>query len=314
MEPHRSRAEARYRDAERALWRSLGAEPAEHRIHLATIRSTVRVQEVGQGDPIVFIHGASTSGTSWASLSARLPDVRCLIVDRPGTGLSDPWVRPIRDAASLKAVAREFLPDLLDALGLERVAVISTSFGGLFAFHGALAAPGRVSRIVEFGWSAGAPLPRMPLAMRLGAVPVLGALSTRLPVNERSVRAMFRAVGLREAIDAGLVSDEAIRAYAALLAHTDTLRNELRLARGLVSPLRGVDPGVNLTEAERAAITIPVRFIWGDRDVFGGIDVARPFVASFPDSSLRIVPGAGHSPWMDAPDLAADLVRQALAD
>ena len=288
--------------------------PTECRVRLARLGSEVRVQELGSGAPVVFLHGASTSGTSWASLAALLPDIRCLIVDRPGTGLSAPWVDPIRDAAALKTVARHFLPELLDALGLDRVAVIATSFGGLFAFHGALAAPGRVSRIVEFGWSAGAPLRRMPLAMRLGAVPILGSLSTRFPVNERSVRAMFRAVGLREAVDAGIVSDEAIRAYAALLAHTDTLRNELQLARGLVSPLRGLDASVSLTEAERAAITIPTRFIWGDQDVFGGIDVARPFAGSFTDSSLRIMAGAGHSPWMDAPDLAADLVRQALAD
>lgn len=281
---------------------------------LATLGSAVRVQELGDGPPVIFLHGASTSGSSWASLVARLPSVRCLVVDRPGTGLSPPFATPIRDASALTAVARRFLPDLLDGLGLERASLVATSFGGFLAFHAALAAPQRVSRIVEFGWPAGAPLGRMPWAMRLGSLPLLGGLSTRLPVNERSVRAMFRAVGLREAIEAGKVSPEAIRAYAALLGHTDTMRNELALGRAVVSPWRGPDRQLLLSEGERRSIHPPVRFLWGELDAFGGPAIARAFVEPFPDVKLEIVAGAGHSPWMDDPDLAARLTLRSLAD
>lgn len=306
--------ESRYREAERDVWRSLGVEPLEHRVHLPTVASTVRVQEIGRGDPVLFIHGASTSGTSWASLVARLDGYRCLVVDRPGTGLSEPMGRRIRDAADLRAIGRSLVPELLDGLGIDRAAVVATSFGGFFAFHGAMAAPDRIIRIVEFGWAAGAPLGRMAWALRLGSVPVLGWLSTRLPANERTVHAMFRAIGMREAMDSGQVSKEAVRAYAALLNETPTLRNEIALGRAVVSPVRGLDPRLLLTKAERRAIPQPVRFIWGDHDAFGGIDVARGFSDGFPDAKLEIVRGAGHSPWMDDAGLAADLTRRALTD
>jgi pimeloyl-ACP methyl ester carboxylesterase len=206
------------------------------------------------------------------------------------------------------------LPDVLDGLGLDAAVVVATSFGGYFAFRGALAEPGRVRRIVEFGWSLGAPLGRMPWAMRLGTVPVLSGLATRMPVNARAVRSMFQAVGLRQPIDAGQISSEAIRAYAALLNDTDTMRNEQELGRALVSPLRGIDRGLQLSETERASIRQPVRFIWGDGDVFGGPDIARDFVRPFPDARLEIVPGAGHSPWMDDAELAAALVKRFLED
>jgi len=245
---------------------------------------------------------------------ASLPDHRCLVVDRPGTGLSDPFRDPIRDVGSLLAVARGFLPELLDGLGLAAAPVVATSFGALFAFHGALAVPERLPRIVEFGWPAVAPLGRMPWAMRLGSLPILGSIPARLPVNERIVRSMFRGIGLREAIDAGSVSEEAIRAYAALLNETDTLRNELALGRGFLSPLRGLDPGLVLSPAERASIRQPVRFLWGDHDAFGGASIARAFVAPFPDARLEIMPGAGHSPWMDDAEASAQQLRRALAD
>lgn len=272
------------------------------------------MQEVGHGDPLLLLHGASTSGTSWASLVARLTDFHCLVVDRPGTGLSEPMGRRIRDASDLRATADSFVPELLDGLGIPGAAVVATSFGGLFAFRGALASPKHVARIIEFGWSAGAPLPRMPLVMRLGSLPVLGSLSARVPANERAVRVMFRAAGMREAMDAGHVSHEAVRAYAALINETATLRNEIALGRAVVSPLRGIDPRLFLTAEERRSIRQPVRFIWGDRDVFGGIEIAREFAAAFPDARLEIVAGAGHSPWMDDADVAADLTRRALVD
>jgi pimeloyl-ACP methyl ester carboxylesterase len=308
------RAEDRYRHAERDVWRSLGLEPSERSVHLATVGSTVRVQEVGHGEPLLFLHGASTSGTSWASLVARLTDFRCLVVDRPGTGLSEPMGRKVRDASDLRAIADRFVADLLDALDIRGAAVVATSFGGLFAFRGALASPAHVTRIIEFGWSAGAPLARMPLVMRLGSLPVLGSLSARVPVNERAVRVMFRAVGMREAMDAGHVSSEAVRAYAALINETATLRNEIALGRAVISPLRGIDPRLFLTEDERRSIRQPVRFIWGDRDVFGGIQIAREFAAAFPDARLEVVAGAGHSPWMDDADVAAELTRRWLTD
>src|SRR4051812_45396768 len=80
--------EGLFREAEQRLWKWAGASPTEHRLQLERNGVTVRVQELGAGPPVVFVHGANTSGCSWAALSARLPGFRCLILDRPGTGLS----------------------------------------------------------------------------------------------------------------------------------------------------------------------------------------------------------------------------------
>jgi pimeloyl-ACP methyl ester carboxylesterase len=70
--------EQRYREAE---WAHAGAFPAESRIRFARSGVHVRVQEVGSGPPVLFIHWGPNSGSTWAGLTALLPDFRCLIVD-----------------------------------------------------------------------------------------------------------------------------------------------------------------------------------------------------------------------------------------
>lgn len=301
--------EARYRAAEEGLWASLGVAPSERRVRLPRIGTEVRVQELGAGPPVLFIHGASTCGTSWADLAARLPDMHCLLLDRPGTGLSDPLDPPIRGVADLVAFADTLVVDVLDGLGVESAHLVTTSFGGFFGFRAALAAPDRICRIVEFGWSAGARLGRVPLPLRLGGTPPLGRLLSHLPTSDATVRRLFRGIGLREAVDAGRVSTEAIRAYGALLRETDTMRNEVEIGNCFLSTARRGDPRLVLSEADRGRISAPVRLVWGESDPYGGPDIARGFAAAFPVATLELVPGVGHAPWMDDAEQAARQAR-----
>src|SRR5690349_13099458 len=112
----------RYRAAEARLWRSLGVEPGESRVPLSALGTSVRVQQLGDGPPLLFVHGGSTSGTSWADLAAALPDRRCLLLDRPGTGLSE-TPRAVPDIAELAAMADRLIPDVLDGLDIGDVDV-----------------------------------------------------------------------------------------------------------------------------------------------------------------------------------------------
>ena len=97
----------------------------------------VRVLELGDGPPVVFVHGASNAGTSWAPLAARLPACRCLLVDRPGAGLSPPLAERLTDMARFDAFAAALLVDVLDETGIPAAAVVGTSFGGYFLLRGA---------------------------------------------------------------------------------------------------------------------------------------------------------------------------------
>jgi pimeloyl-ACP methyl ester carboxylesterase len=306
--------EAAYREAEGRLWASLGVVPRERRVRLAGLGCAVRVQAVGNGKPVLFIHGASTAGTSWATLAAALDDRTCLLVDRPGTGLSEPLDRTPRNAVEMNALASRLLPELLDALDLDCAAVVATSLGGFFAFRGAIAAPDRVSRLVEIGWTPAAITPSVPMVMRVGSVPLLGHVLAALPASTTTVRRLFAQIGLREALAAGRVSEEAIDAYAALLNHTPTMQLELALGRAMVSPIRGIDRRLALTPREQQTLRMPILVAWGDHDPFGSLDVARAFVRGFPNADLVELPGVGHAPWMDDAGMVATHIRSFISD
>jgi pimeloyl-ACP methyl ester carboxylesterase len=301
--------EARYREAERRLWASFGVTPTERRARLGRSGLTVRVQEVGQGPAVVLIHGASNSGASWAGLVARLDGFRCVLLDRPGCGLSDPVGSRFDSLESLGAFADALVVDLLDGMGLASAHLVATSFGGYLALRAAAAHPERVGRIVEFGWTFGAPVAGLPLLMRLATVPAVGRMMTAVPPNERAVRAMFKRIGLRQALAAGRVSPEAVGCYLALLRDTDTMRNELRAGPRLIRPFRGMDERGLLPAGLLASLHTPVYFLWGEEDPFGDPAIARRFVAQLPNAELELLAGAGHAVWMDDPGRAAATVR-----
>jgi len=296
--------EARFREAEQAMWASVGVTPTESRVRLESTGLTLRIQEAGQGTPVVFLHGASNSGTSWADLVARLDGFRCLMVDRPGSGLSEPFPRPFEDLATFEAANDAFVPELLDALELERAHVVATSAGGYPTLRTAALKPERLDRVVLFGWTLGAPTSAMPLVMRLATVPWIGRLMTKMPASEGAVRAMFKQIGLREALEAGRVSQEAIDSYRALLNHTDTMRNELQAGPRMIT-LKGMDEQIYLPDDLLARIQTPIYFLWGTEDPFGDADVARTFTAKIPTAELELLPEAGHAVWLDDPDKAA---------
>ncbi len=63
----------------------------------------MRVLEVGEGVPVLFVHGASSGGSSWAPLVACLSGFRCILLDRPGFGLSPRLNEPLADIGRLEA-------------------------------------------------------------------------------------------------------------------------------------------------------------------------------------------------------------------
>jgi pimeloyl-ACP methyl ester carboxylesterase len=304
--------ERRYRAAERRLWDSVGAEPAERVLQLERTGVRVRVQEVGEGPPVVFIHGATNGGMSWASLAARLEGFRCLLLDRPGCGLSDPLPGTLDDPADLAAYGDALLVDVLDALQIDHSHVVATSFGGYFALRAAAAHSDRVRGIVEFGWTVGSPAKALPLMLRFGSLPRVGRLLGMMPITERGVRAMLSNIGLRQALASGAFSQVMIDAYVALLRDTNTMRNELK-AGPHTFQLQGINKDTLLPASLLGTIRCPAYFLWGEDDPMGDAEIAEAFVAPIPAAKLDIMSGAGHAVWIDDVERAAAATHAFLA-
>lgn len=109
----------------------------------------VRVAESGPpgGKPVVMLHGWGASLYMFRHALALLPafGIRAIAVDLRGYGLSD---HPrTHGAYSLESYLGD-LNALLDALGLERTALMGQSMGGGIALRYSLNKPSRVTRLV----------------------------------------------------------------------------------------------------------------------------------------------------------------------
>jgi len=295
--------EQQFREAEQRLWESAGANPTERRVDLPGERINVRVQELGEGPPTVFLHGGpGASGAVWAYLAARLSQVRCILVDRPGTGLSDAY--PIRHHAELRPHSERFLAELLDALEIDRAHVVGSSHGSYMALAAALRHPDRFGGMVHMGCPGFIEGMKASAIDRLVLWPGMARLFSLLPASEGELKKASRRLGHGPSLDADRIPQEFFDWAIALMRHTPTMREELGLMARLGS-IRGFYPSLTIRDEELATLRSPTLLYWGTLDPYGGEEVARRLASVMPDARLVLREDSGHLPWFDDPAHAA---------
>jgi len=293
--------------AEQRLWAAEGAVPTERRILLKGEGTHVRVQEVGEGTPVLFMHGGpGASGSVWASLAARLPGLRCILVDRPGTGLSDPL--PIQRAQDVRPQSERLVVDILDALEVDRAHLVGSSHGGYMALLAGLRHPDRVDRTVLMGCPGFVEGMATTIADRIFLLPGMAWLIARLPTSERGLLNSFRGLGHGALIDAGGLKPEFVQMGLALMRHTPTMAEELKVMAKMGTTFRGFDPSLTIRDEELAYCRSPTLLYWGSKDPYGAGALARGLEAALPDAKLQLHDDFGHLPWLDDPELAATAV------
>lgn len=105
--------------------------------------------------PVVLLHAIATSGAMWRpQIQALASAYRVIALDLPGHGRSEAF--PARPEIADYADA---VLDTLEALGVQRAAVVGLSFGSMIAQHIAAVAPERVAALVLSNGVAFAPDP-----------------------------------------------------------------------------------------------------------------------------------------------------------
>ncbi|MEN9887204.1 MAG: 2-hydroxymuconate semialdehyde hydrolase [Pseudomonadota bacterium] len=128
---------------------------------LRTGAFNTNVHDVGQGKPVMFIHGSGPGVTAWANWRLVMPELsktrRVIAPDMVGFGYTD---RPAGLAYNMDTWVQQAL-DVLDALGIEQTDLVGNSFGGALALALTIRAPHRVRRLVLMG-SVGVPFDITP--------------------------------------------------------------------------------------------------------------------------------------------------------
>lgn len=260
----------------------------------------VRVRVVGDPDnpPVLLLHGIGRSLEDWdpqyEPLSARY---RVIAVDVPGFGFSDRPDGPI----TLSTFAKGALA-AVDALGEDRpLHIVGNSLGGAIALQILATRPERVASLALIN-SAGFGSEVTPL-LRILAVPVIGPLSTR-----RTTRPAARMLERACFADASLATEARIDRAMAIAAKPH--HGEVMLATATeLATARGIKPGWRRQLAAFAALNPrPTLVMWGEADRVlpaHHIDEARRV---FPHAELHLLPGVGHMPQIESPDLFAGLL------
>ncbi|HEV2188277.1 MAG TPA: alpha/beta hydrolase [Stellaceae bacterium] len=217
-------------------------------------------------EPLVFLHGAG-GHTGWMGFLDELArDYAIYAPEHPGFGRSDdpPWLDEVGDLAY-------FYLDFLDTLGLDRVHLIGTSFGGWTAAELAVRNQSRLASLTLVGAVGITDASGQP-------VDDLFRLST-----EENLRRFYadpdraaRRLGDMANIDMNLVAKN--RATVQRLAYRPRYHNP-----GLAKWLH--------------RITVPTLLIWGDKDGLVPVRFGEAYHALIPGSRLVVLENAGHAPF-----------------
>ena len=294
-----------YRQAEQRLFDRYGLTPEERFVTIHEPAARLRVLSVGDGEPILFVPGTGGTGPYWAPLVAELGGFRCLLVDRPGWGLSSPIDYASYDYRQLTSGV---LVALLDAMEIRRAHVIGGSIGNTWALSLAHRVPSRMGKAVLMG---GFPYPGWNIHRQLKLLrSPLGALLSKVPQSAWIMRRQLRDIGHGKTLDAGAFPDEFFAWRVALMRHTDSMRHEREMVRAIVSGDE-MRPSVTFESDELAAVDRPVLMVYGGSDPIGTVELWRNQLASLPNARLAVV-GTGHLPWWDEPRQVGAVVRDFL--
>jgi pimeloyl-ACP methyl ester carboxylesterase/putative sterol carrier protein len=245
----------------------------------------------GRGAPVILLHGLGASKVSLMPLIPALVHAghRVVVPDLPGHGASD---KPRTDYTP-RFYAR-VIRRLMDALEIDRAAVVGNSLGGRVALEVGIRSPGHVSGLVLLDPA----VPGFRVRYLLGFTRVIPSEigTIPFPLRERWMRLAIRRLlaDPSRLPQAGIhaAAEEFIRIYSqpiARMAFLDSLRHIL------TEPPRPFWGRIR-------RIRVPALVVWGEDDRLVPVRLAHRLARELPRAELLVLPRVGHVPQFEAPE------------
>jgi pimeloyl-ACP methyl ester carboxylesterase len=241
----------------------------------------------GPRRPLVLLHGIGSNSTGWRFVLDAMGHGRRVIAwNAPGYMLSDNF-HTDKPANTQYADA---LAAFLDALGLEKVDLVGSSFGSLIASTFAARYPKRVARLALLGTSRG---------------------QKWLPENERAQRLKGRYESIRNG-----ALDMAANRWTNLVAPNPPPRTAALVQEILkATNKRGFQQAAEATHATDVLafagdITAPTLIAVGTEDRVNPPAVSKAVHAAIATSRYVELAGVGHLPKLEAPKETVTLLEE----
>ena len=246
----------------------------------------------GEREAVLFVHGNPGSRTDWTALVSAVGALgRAVALDMPGFGQAD---KPRRLPYEVPSYAR-FLQGAMAQLGIERAHLVLHDFGGPFGLMWGLEHPESWASVVLINVGV-LPGYRWHTMARRWRTPVLGEL-----MNAWIPRWAWRRAMQRQ-------NPKGLPPEFVDKMHHDFDRGTRRAVLALY---RATDDPAKLASElgpQIAALRKPALVVWGDKDPYASAQYAERQREFFDVEGLVIVPGSGHWPFIDDPELVEQAV------
>lgn len=257
----------------------LTAESTSRFVQTATHR--IHYNEAGSGHPVILLHGSGPGSTGWSNfrtnIAALADDFHVYAVDMPGWGDSDTQT-PETGYDHVAALIA-----FMDALDIDKAALVGNSMGGITSISTAILHPERVSHLI----SMGAPVPGQNTWAPNGLSEGLKVLfrTYRNPTIEN-----MKEVTEVMAFDPAMTSDDlaALRLDAAL-AHPEHLESWNNAPGGNPLSTEYFTYGPRLAE-----ITAPTLALHGRDDRVVSYEHSLRLVSAISNARLLLINQCGH--------------------
>ncbi|HWA64803.1 MAG TPA: alpha/beta hydrolase [Mycobacteriales bacterium] len=274
---------------------------SQMRVHSVAIPAgRIEVHEVGDGAPLLFLHGALAGWQVWQPVAQPLAarGFRVIMPTLPMGAHRTP-MRPRADLTP-PGLAR-LVADLVAAMGLQAPTLVSTDTGTAIAQLVLTRHPGVAGgAVMTSGDCFRHFFP--PLFRHLQALGYAPGLLARVGKATRHEATRRSPLGFGLLTHAG-VSDEVA------LDWTESLITDREVRRDAAAVLRGINTRHTMAAAKALpAVEVPVMLVWGEDDRAFPVKLARRLAALIPDCRLETVPGSQAFVSLDKPDVLTELI------
>lgn len=240
----------------------------------------VRYVDVGEGPPVVLLHGFASSIENWLTVMPKLvKDHRVIAIDLRGFGWTD---RPVADYSP--AAQAKLLKAVLDERKVGKVSIVAHSWGSSVALAFALEYPQQVERLALYdAWVYESQLPSMfHMARAKGLGEVLFGLFYSERAEDRLTLGFY---------DPDVVTEQLAEDVERAFDRPGTRAAALETVRGM---------RFDEMEPKYRTITVPTLLLWGREDLVTPVAIGEKLVRQLPNAKLNVYPRCGHFPMLEA--------------